>query len=176
MKIRLADPDDARAIAGVHVHAWKTTYKGMVPESYLQKLSLERRSAGLRDELSRLGRETCYLVAETDDGEVIGFAAFGTSREPDLEFDGELYAIYVLQEHQRKGVGKALFGAVVDWMIRQGYGSMCLWVLTENPAGAFYEAMGGTILTNRDIEICGAVLDETCYGWSNLRSSERPSD
>ena len=46
--IRVAVPDDARAIAQVRVDAWRTTYKGMIPDAYLaaMKRGRQRRRCG----------------------------------------------------------------------------------------------------------------------------------
>lgn len=39
MILREARLDDASAIARVHVDTWLSTYRGIVPEEYLSKLS-----------------------------------------------------------------------------------------------------------------------------------------
>jgi GNAT superfamily N-acetyltransferase len=85
-----------------------------------------------------------------------------------LKYDGELYAVYVLQECQGQGIGSALFNAFRQWLAAIGHASMLLWVLTENPAQVFYKAIGGAVLSEKEIEIGGAALMETCYGWSSL--------
>ena len=43
--IRRARPADAMAIAAVHVAAWRSTYPGILPDSYLAKLSVSRQAA-----------------------------------------------------------------------------------------------------------------------------------
>ena len=40
--VREAMPCDAAAIARVHVDAWRTTYRGIVPDEYLSSLSYEK--------------------------------------------------------------------------------------------------------------------------------------
>jgi hypothetical protein len=40
-----ACPDDAEAIARVHVDSWRTTYQGILPDEVLAGLSVERRRA-----------------------------------------------------------------------------------------------------------------------------------
>src|SRR3989442_5790865 len=54
--IRPAVVEDAPAIAQVHVESWKTTYKGIFPESLLDGLSVCRtaRAFGTRPSQSRL--------------------------------------------------------------------------------------------------------------------------
>jgi hypothetical protein len=41
--IRRATINDARAIAEVHVKSWQVAYRGLLPEDFLQNLSVERR-------------------------------------------------------------------------------------------------------------------------------------
>ena len=43
MEIRLAKVEDAMAIAKVQVESWHTTYKGIVPDSYLNSLDVKKR-------------------------------------------------------------------------------------------------------------------------------------
>jgi hypothetical protein len=43
--IRPATPADATAIAEVRVNAWRTTYKGMIPDAYLAAMKIEDSAA-----------------------------------------------------------------------------------------------------------------------------------
>jgi hypothetical protein len=53
--IRPAAMDDARAIAGVRVESWKSTYRGIFPDDLLDGLSVESRESGWRDLLAGSG-------------------------------------------------------------------------------------------------------------------------
>lgn len=44
MKIRRAKLDDAQGIAKVHVNSWRTTYKDIIPNDFLDNLSVEQRT------------------------------------------------------------------------------------------------------------------------------------
>lgn len=168
MNIRTALYRDADAIAKVYVRTWRSTYSGIVPTLFLEQLDEARSADRWRDLLENDDPDVCHFVAEADRERIVGFASGGPNRDKGLEYDGELYAIYILQEYQGQGIGSALFSAVRQWLAARGHASMVLWVLSQNPANAFYEAMGGTTLTEKEIEIGGAVLMETCYGWSRL--------
>lgn len=75
------------------------------------------------------------------DGQVVGFACYGTSSQKDLENAGELYAIYVLAEHYGKEIGYQLFQAALAKMANSV--TISLWVLEGNArAIAFYEKVG----------------------------------
>ncbi|OGC91587.1 MAG: hypothetical protein A2W25_10755 [candidate division Zixibacteria bacterium RBG_16_53_22] len=168
MRIRHARVEDAEAISRVHVDSWKTTYRGMVPDHVLDGLNYERNTLRWREMLSNIGEMKCFLVAETSDGQVVGFATGGPNRELDTGYNGELYAIYISNENQNRGVGKRLVLNIALWLIHHRYTSMLVWVLEKNPAKYFYEALGGCYVSRKKIEIGSALIDEISFGWPNL--------
>lgn len=168
--IRPARPEDAPQIARVHVDSWRTTYAGIVPNAFLENLSYERREVWWRHQLSE-DRSSIFFVAESPAGEVVGFASGGPKLgEKYPDFEGELYAAYLLAEHQRRGYGSRLLGMVAEKLQEAGYGSMLAWVLRENPSRPFYDAVGGRVLGSQEIEIGGVKLEEVAYGWDDLQS------
>src|SRR5256885_7375576 len=74
---------------------------------------------------------------------IVGFADGGPSRDRIGGLDGELYAIYLLERSQRRGVGRQLVGAVAARLLEAGLTAMSVWVLAGNPACGFYDALGG---------------------------------
>ncbi len=168
MLIRHATVDDAAAISRVHVDAWKTTYRGMVPDHVIDGLNYERNTQRWRDLLTNIGELKCFLVAEISDGPVVGFATGGPNRALNTGYNGELYAIYIHREYQGKGVGKRLVLNMAEWLLRHKYTSMLVWVLEKNPAKYFYEAMGGIYVSKKKLDIGGALVDEISYGWPSL--------
>ena len=167
VRVRGATLDDTAAIARVHVDTWRTTYRGLVADEYLSSLSYDQRQKTWEGALRDPTRRTTLLVAEEGAGRIIGFAACGPARE-EKEFEGELYAIYVDQGSQGKGVGGELVRAVVKDLKARGMKSMIVWVLADNPFKKFYEALGGAYARTKDVEIGGRVLKESGYGWKNL--------
>lgn len=170
MKIRPAQSTDAAAIARVHVESWRTTYAGIIPDSYLAALSVERREDFWRSILATPSAERCNYVAVNEAGEIAGFAGGGPERGNDPVYKGELYAIYLLQQYQGRGAGKGLVRAVVDQLLAEGFQTMLIWVLSNNPARGFYEALGGRLLEGREKEIVIAEkrLVEVAYGWEDI--------
>lgn len=160
--IRPATLADAPGIAHVHVHAWRETYGGMVAQEYLDSLSVEKRTERWVNSLTA-GKETIF-VAESD-GEVVGFVSGGKPQLPELGFDAELYAIYLLKAHQKKGLGKALFQKFHQAMHEQKQFNFYLWVIDRNPAAQFYGRMGGKKGPSKTIAIGGAPVVEDLYAW-----------
>ena len=169
MLIREAHAVDAAAIARVHVDSWRTTYEGILPSDFLASLSYEEREQSWKESLSVPGGKTFICVAEDDEGRVVGFASGGPEREGNSVYRGELYAIYVLERCQRRGVGRCLAAAVIRRLVEQGIDSMMLWVLADNPSRGFYETLGGRRIREKTAEVGGIEVVEVAYGWSNLR-------
>jgi GNAT superfamily N-acetyltransferase len=170
MLIRAAELVDAAAIARVHVDSWRTTYRGIVPDDALSALSYEQREQTWRRAISDSDNVRCVYVAEADGRHLIGFASGGPERSGDQIYVGELYAIYLLAERQRKGAGRRLALAVASHLLRGNLTSMLVWVLAENPARSFYATLGGQQVYEKTETIGGARLVEVAYGWRDLRA------
>lgn len=165
MPIRRAHVADAPAIAKVHVDGWRSTYRGLVPDDFLASLSYAQREQLWRRILSESEPDTCVYVAEDQSGTVVGFASGGRECRGDPTYTGELYAIYLLEAYQGQGIGRQLTMAVVNRLIEAGMASLLIWVLAENPARGFYEALGGQPVYHKTVTIGGAQLREVGYGW-----------
>lgn len=163
--IRPATPADAAAIAHIHVASWKTTYPGIVPEATLTALNEDDRRELWQKQLEASGMP--IFVAESSIG-VFGFLAGGPIRTPIEDYDSELYALYLLQTHQRQGAGRALVQQLARTLHSRGFESMLVWVLEANPAVGFYQRLGASPVTRQMIEIGGATLPEIALGWPNL--------
>ncbi len=167
MLIREATELDAYGIARVHVDTWKTTYKGIVSDKFLNELSYNKReemwSKFVHD--SAKNKKYIFVAEDVNDG-IIGFSTCGMERESDNKSIGELYAIYILKEYQNKGIGKLLFNTVKEKLKELKFSSIFIWVLESNDqACRFYEAIGGKKLRDQEIVIGGDTLREVAYGW-----------
>ena len=107
-------------------------------------------------------------LAESESSQIIGFANAGIEREENQIYRGELYAIYILENHQRKGIGSKLVKTVVQRLNRMEINSMIVWVLQDNPARHFYEKLGGKKVSVKEIERKGTKLIEIAYGWTDI--------
>ena len=144
VNVRSASIADAEAIARVHVLSWQGAYAGLLPESFLRGLSVERRAQFWKHELQNTRVDV--FVAEDSGGRVVGFVSLGPSRDEDAPAGtGEILTIYVLPEEWGKGHGRRLMEAVVDKARRRGFAAITLWVLEGNErAKRFYSIAGFT--------------------------------
>ena len=128
MTIRPALPSDATVIADL---ATQLGYPNR-PEEV---------EARLRDVLSRSG--AAVLVAEDEDGTVIGFGhVFGAHRVDSDPF-AEIGALIIDQNRRSRGTGAALVDAIEDWAGGQGYRSLRVRSnVIRDRAHAFYDRLG----------------------------------
>jgi ribosomal protein S18 acetylase RimI-like enzyme len=160
--IRRATPGDANSVAHIQVVGWKTTYSGIVPPAFLDSMEEESRAASWKEHLEN--KDALILVAENS-SELFGFVCGGGLREPIEDYDGELFAIYLLPEFQRQGAGRQLVLTLAQNMRDRGFKRMVVWVLEQNSAVSFYKRMGGVQLVQKQTEIGGAMLGDLAFGF-----------
>ena len=166
-EIRRAQPADAPHIAHVQVESWRTTYPGIVPDTFLDALDKQGRTESWEPQLA--DPAMLIFVAEDDTG-VFGFVSGGPIRDSVDAYDAELYAIYLLKDRQQQGVGSALTRALAASLHTSGFKSMAVWALAENPSVAFYKRLGAVPIVTRTIQIGGKDLPDLALGWSSLQS------
>ncbi len=166
--IRPALPADAAAIAQVRVDAWRTTYRGLIPDSYLAGMKVEDSTALWERVLTAAPNTTNTFVA-TIDGQVTGFASGLMLAEPKHDLNAELSAVYLARDAQRHGIGTRLVAAVAAAQRTHGADSLLVWVIAGNKsARAFYEHLGAELLIEQPFTWDGLALVEVGYGWRDL--------
>jgi GNAT superfamily N-acetyltransferase len=164
MNTRPAVASDAWNVALIHVQTWQAAYRGIVPDAYLDSLSVDTRERFWQESITRGTPEV--WVAEID-SQLVGWASFGPSRDQDAEQEvGELEAIYVNPKYWATGTGRALWLVSRRRLIERGFSSATLWVLTDNVmAIRFYRAAGFAPdpASEKGISVGGRTLREMRY-------------
>lgn len=166
MTIRLATPVDAGAIADVHVAAWRAAYVDQMPRDYLERLTVESRTADWERWLREPGPGTT-VVCECE-RRIVGFCVYGPTRDDDAPRDitGELVAINLHPQYWRQGWGSAMCRYVLRQAETRGWRWVTLWVLKQNlGARRFYARLGFVPdgAERRDTALVGTPLDEVRY-------------
>ncbi|MBI4908624.1 MAG: alpha/beta fold hydrolase [Acidobacteria bacterium] len=170
MRIRRASAGDLSAIPYVHVESWKSTYRGLLPDPLIDDLDEMGRVVQWQQWINQPDEGLFIYVAEAAEGShppIEGFAACGRSQSVPF-CDGEVYAIYLLQSAQRKGLGRKLMAAAVSRLRNSGARSAGVVVLSTNPARRFYEVLGGTLFGEQDGDFRGHPCREAVYTWRDL--------
>lgn len=166
--MRAAGPADAGAIAAVHRDSWRTTYAGILPLDVIAREAGRRTEAVWRRRLALQAAGSATCVAERAGHGVVGFASCGDARSPVQGLDAEIYALYVLQAHQQRGIGRELVRECARHFVRHGLFGFYLWVLKANRARMFYEALGGEVVGERSERLGKHEFAEIAYGWHDL--------
>ncbi|RFU46875.1 GNAT family N-acetyltransferase [Paraburkholderia sp. DHOC27] len=141
LSLRTATPADAALIACIHSASWQATYRGLLPDAFLDNEVTLERAAYWQARLNAPGGERRMVVIAEHAGEPIGFAC--VERQPESSWGVLLDNLHALPGHQGIGVGKLLMRAAVDWARMQGETQLYLYVLDGNtPAIGFYERLG----------------------------------
>lgn len=163
MHLRPAQPEDALAVARVHVRSWQAAYRTLLPDDYLDQLRPEDRAPHY-DFTTRDPKKPHTIVA-ADNGIIHGFATAAPSRDADLPSHGELYALYVDPDHWDQGIGAALITAARNHLTQAGFQHALLWVLAGNlRAERFYRRDGWTTDNHhRTDTLWGVTVEEIRY-------------
>lgn len=141
INIRRAYAEDAAVIAQIVNTAWKTAYRGIVPQSYLDSLEDIPREQRLIEGLERLPELSYYLFEEN--GVPVGTASLHPTHDEDTTGTAEFTFFYFLPSAWRRGYGKQLLDRLKADAKERGFRNICCWVLAKNArAIAFYESQG----------------------------------
>jgi GNAT superfamily N-acetyltransferase len=142
MEFRTALPADAESIARLHAESWRSAYRGMYSDEYLDGNVVEDRLNVWKQRFaSPADNQYVLLAVENDD--LLGFVcAYGNS---DARWGTLADNLHVLPGHQGRGIGRRLLAASAVWS-REHYPDALfhLWVLDGNAkARRFYDLLGG---------------------------------
>jgi L-amino acid N-acyltransferase YncA len=169
-EIRRATEADLDAIAHVLVDTWRTTFRGLLSDAFLDDMSYEHQR--MRHLRTMARDKTAYFVAtDSRTSDIVGFVNGGPNRHGEYRYAGELYAIYISRAHQGRGIGKKLFCALADRLLQLGLPSIIVWMLAQNPYRGFYEAVGGREVATRPITLGPETVEEIAYAWDDLAST-----
>lgn len=147
--VREAVPQDAEALARLHLTTWRQTYAGVLSDAFLQGLPLgprldlwhrvlapgsPARTWVLEDRVpcQDPGPDRRHEPGEEPATRVCGFASTRAGGPQDPR-ELELWGIYLLADRQRQGLGQRLWDRAV------GDRPCFLWVAEQNQAAvAFY--------------------------------------
>lgn len=167
-QVRPATPADAAGLARMHVASWQRAYAGLMPQAFLDGLSVQDRTNTWRRVLSEPTPGVSTLVAELE-GRVIGFASVGPCRDDDVEpGTQELWGIYLDPDYWGAGHGHDLHAHALA-ALRANAASptavATLWVLEGNKrARRFYERHGWSADGAHKVDWRGEVrLEEVRY-------------
>lgn len=175
VKIRTTTIDDITDLAAIHVAGWEGAYGGLIDQDYIASQTIEKRTADWMEWLKDDAVDRLIAV-DDDSGRAVGFVAYGPLRTAPAGmskirplYSSEIYALYLLPDVWRQGVGSALIAQVAAHLKEKKHNSMCLWVLDKNKRACdFYQAKGGQRVGKKMVEFGPSKMKEVCYAWRDL--------
>jgi GNAT superfamily N-acetyltransferase len=148
---------DADAVGALHAASWRASYRGIMPDTFLDKKAMANRRAAWRERLADASDRRWLLKAHDQDGELVGFACVELDAEP--QWGALLDNLHVRPDRKGQGIGRRLFDAAREWSFEQlGHRALHLWVIEANlEAQGFYTRVGGTIAERKLTDVVGVV-------------------
>lgn len=139
IKIRKAKKLEYAEITHISIQVWKHAYRGLIADNILDNLSQDQR---LQGRIQWFSEPDKFSIVALLNNKIIGFCDYGISRHPKYG-KGEIYAIYVLPEHQNCGAGKQLMHHAMQKLQQKSLSPYIVITLENNlPAQKFYESIG----------------------------------
>ena len=149
--IRRRERKDCKDIEHVVTKSWNETYKGIVPDEFLDNLykTEEMRVKNTFDSFN--DNDNHQFVLEVND-KVVGFINVGKADNIEYYNCGEIYALYILNEYKGNGFGKKLVEMGINEIRKMGFDKMIIGCLEDNPSNEFYKHIGGIFVKTRVFE------------------------
>ena len=158
--------EDAPAIAALHAESWRTAYRGMVPDDFLDGPINEERLQFWTRRMVALDPVHSSVVKAVSESHLAGFACIILDVDP--IWGALLDNLHVRPDLKGRGIGGRLFDHVLEWAraVRPGR-PLHLWVLDKNaPARRFYERRGGRIADSKTLDVVpGVPVVDVRYVW-----------
>lgn len=147
--IREASIDDCKNISEIHVRSWLETYDGIIPPSFLSKISVSERE---NTWVNNFKKEELSIFVAISGNDIIGFSSIAPRiyKGSHVIF---LESIYLLKSFQNQGVGKELFYKALCRAKEYGYSSIFIEVLADNPTLNFYLRYSANMIEENIIKL-----------------------
>ena len=162
--LRLARPDDAFALARVHIASWQAAYTHLYPADVLENLSLSGWTERWKQRIEEKSRVVLVAEGQTKN-ELAGFAMYGATRDKDDDpkTTGELYALYLGPTYWGTNYATVLWDTSRRGLVGMGFKDVTVWVLRDNfRARGFYEKAGFVYEpgSDKNLTLFGVTLPE----------------
>ena len=164
MNIREANAEDMELIANLYVMNWKKTYVGLLPDNFLNGLTV---NDGINKWQEYLTKEKHRIFVAYENENFWGFSAC----KEDEELKNCLYldSLHVSESSRGKGVGTKLINTVGSYAYIKGYEHMSICIVKGNDnAKNIYERLGAVHYKDFIDDFGGTKSNSQKLIWNNL--------
>jgi len=146
MIVREATSHDAAAIAHLHAESWRSAYRGVFSDDFLDNHVHEERKNSWQARFSGEETQSFFVLLAENGDRLAGFACMFPEKDP--TWGSYLDNLHVAPGLTGQGIGRNLLSEVVRRLETIGSRrGLYLWVVEQNHrARAFYEKTGGTVV------------------------------
>ncbi|GHA52547.1 GNAT family N-acetyltransferase [Photobacterium aphoticum] len=151
LRVRKAVLDDVNNIAHIHVKSWAYAYKGLMPDSFIESYTLEKRQT-LWSNI--IGRNLADVLVVDGEAGLAGFLCFGQPKTLKGTDVYELSSIYIDPANVRQGIGQALYNECERMLRTLKAQRVTLWALDSNERALHFYTQQGFIPTGEISKEC----------------------
>ncbi len=167
--LRPATAGDAPAIARVRIESWRATYRGMIPDAYLDGMQVDASTAIWDRVLTRGPRHHQRLRRRARRTRSSASRAAAMLAEPKFESMPSSSRSICGASTSTSDSGGGSSAPSSRRRATTGATGLLTWVIAGNKAArAFYERLGGELLVEQPFQWDGMDLVEAGYGWRDL--------
>ena len=157
VSVRVAWADDAPAIGGLQVRAWRATYADLLPPEALPDEATS--TEAWRASMTRPADARNRVLVALERNRVVGFAVVGPASDPDCDpiSDAELLELTVDADERGKGHGSRLVTAAVETMAADRFARAVFWAIgSDDEVRSFLTGAGWAADTaHRELDLDG---------------------
>jgi len=162
--VRKATSKDISAIANLLISNWKQSYRGLLPDIFLDKLDLDY---GIQKWQSFIAKEDHHIYVAYERDVFLGFGAF----YDDSEINNCLYiaSLHVSEASRGKGIGTRLIAKIKDDALQNEYNQMSICIITGNDgAKNLYTKLGAQHYKFFVDDIDGTATESEKLVWQSI--------
>lgn len=168
--LRQAIALDAETLAALHSESWRSSYRGILSNEYLDGAIVDERKRYWQKSLETPKPERHFILIAEQADEAVAFVSVYLDEEP--AFGALLNNLHVRPHLKGQGLGKMLMVEAAKWTLAQHVSQMYLWVFEANTeARRFYEVLDGKAVEEKLKSVAGNVERNLLrYVWKDLKS------
>jgi hypothetical protein len=146
--LREATNLDSAAIAHLHAESWRSAYRGILSDDYLDQRAHTERAALWQSRFSEIASKPFFAVLAEAGAELAGFACVFPQEHP--TFGSFLDNLHVVPQSIGQGIGRQLLGGVARRLIADKVpGGLYLWVIEKNSRARQFYSKAGAVEVER---------------------------